>query len=124
MAAGSEELAVGGAQSGEPLQLPAGDYDFRVKAKQQAFARWFHGITTLSGELAQFIQARLQDDMAAWSALAACRTPEEALECQRRFAEEATRQYPEEITKLSQMMVKLAADGLGSFQRRVDHGPV
>jgi phasin family protein len=124
MAAHSEELAAGGPQSGEPLQLPAGDYDFRVKANQQAFARWFHGVTTLSGELAQFIQARLQDDLAAWSALAACRTPEEALECQRRFAEGATRQYSEEITKLSQMMVKLAADGLETFRRRVDHGPV
>lgn len=123
MTARSKELASGSRQSRESLPSAngsAGDYDFRSKANQQAFARWFHGVTTLSGELASFIQARLQDDMAAWSALAACRTSEEAFECQRRFAERATTQYSEEITKLSQMMAKLAADGLGSFQRRVD----
>ena len=127
MAGHSEELALGSPQSGEPeprTDGSAGDYDFRATANQQAFARWFHGVTMLSGELAQFIQARLQDDMAAWSALAACRTSEEALECQRRFAERATTQYAEEIIKLSRIMMKLAADGLGSFQRRVDHRPV
>jgi phasin family protein len=126
MAPASKELGPDNQQSGEPLSLAGGsavDYDFRAKASQQAFARWFHGVTILSAELAQFIQARLQDDMAAWSALAACRTSEEALECQRRFAERATTQYSEEITKLSHMMVKLAADGLGSFQRRVDTDP-
>ena len=126
MAVRSEESARGGQQSGEPSPSDGSaiDYDFRATANQQAFARWFRGVTTLSAELAQFIQARLQDDMAAWSALAACRTADEASECQRRFAERATTQYSEEIIKLSQIMVKLAADGLGSFQRKADRGPV
>lgn len=97
-------------------------YGFLLEANQQGFARWFHGITSLSGELAQFIQNRLQDDMAAWSALASCRTSEEALECQRRFAEKATAQYSEEIAKLSQLMLRLATEGLDSFQRKADNG--
>jgi Phasin protein len=82
--------------------------------------RRFHGITTLSGEVRQFIQRRLQDEMAGWSAVASCKTPEVAFECRRRFAEKATARYAEEITKLSQMMLRLATEGLDSFQRRAD----
>jgi Phasin protein len=96
---------------------PASSYGFLFEANQHAFTSWFRGIGTLSGELTRFIQDRLSDDMAAWSALASCRTAEEAFECQRRFAEKATAQYSEEITKLSQLMLHLATDGLQSFQR-------
>lgn len=104
-----------------PIGSAAG-YGFLLESNQQAFARWFSGITTLSAEVTRFIQNRLQDDMAAWSALASCRTPEEAFECQRHFAEEATAQYSQEITKLSQLMLRLATDGLGSFHRCANTG--
>jgi phasin family protein len=104
-----------------PIGSVAG-YGFLLESNQQAFARWFSGITTLSAEVTRFIQNRLQDDMAAWSALASCRTPEEAFECQRHFAEEATAQYSQEITKLSQLMLRLATEGLESFHRCANIG--
>lgn len=103
-----------------PLPAPnesASGYGFLFEANQHVFASWFRGVGTLSGELTRFIQDRLSDDMAAWSALAACKTPEEAFECQRRFAEKATTQYSEEIAKLSQLMLNLATEGLHSFRR-------
>jgi hypothetical protein len=95
----------------------AAGYGFLFDANQHAFASWFRGVGTLSGELTRFIQDRLSDDMAAWSALASCRTGEEAFECQRRFAEKATAQYSEEIATLSRLMMDLATEGLQSFQR-------
>ena len=103
-----------------PLPVPdqsAPGYGFLFDANQPAFTLWFRCIGALSGELTRFIQDRLSDDMAAWSALASCRTPEQALECQRRFAERATAQYAEEIAKLSQLMLDLANEGLQSFRR-------
>jgi phasin family protein len=83
----------------------------------QAFARWLNGMNAMSQEIAQFTQSRLQEDMAAWSTLASCRTPEAAFECQRRFAEKATAGYVAEVTKLSQMMMSLASEGLEAHQR-------
>jgi hypothetical protein len=88
-------------------------YGFLFEAP--VFTSWFRGVGILSGEMTRFIQDRLSEDMTAWSVLASCRTPEEAFECQRRFAEKATAQYAEEITKLSQLMLDLATEGLQSF---------
>lgn len=63
-------------------------------------------------ELAQswvaFWQSRLESDLAAWKALAACRTPAEAMACPQRFAQEAANQYLEQFKttqKLSQSML-------------------
>ena len=98
----------------------APNYGFLFEANQRAFARWFQGMSALSQEITQFTQSRLQEDMAAWSTLASCKSPEDAFECQRRFAEKATSQYSEEITKLSRLMAGLAADGLASLQRSVE----
>ncbi len=96
------------------------NYGFLFEANQRAFARWFQGMSTLSQEITQFTQSRLQEDMATWTTLASCKSPEDAFECQRRFAEKATSQYSEEITKLSRLMAGLAADGLVSLQRSAD----
>ncbi len=90
---------------------------------QQAFARWMQGMFTLSQEITRFAQGRAQEDMAAWSALASCRSPEEAANCQRRFAAKAIDEYSEEITKLSQMMMAVATEGLSSEQRRPAASP-
>ena len=98
-------------------QQEASGYGFLFDTNQQMFTGWFRGVGTLSGELARFLQDRLSDDMAAWLALTSCSTPEEAFECQRRFAERATAKYSEEITKLSQLMLDLATEGLQSFRR-------
>jgi hypothetical protein len=77
-------------------------------------------MNVLSQEIAQFIQSRLQEDLAAWSTLASCKSPEEAFECHRRFAAKATEEYGAEITKLSQLMMSLASEGLASRERHTD----
>jgi len=96
------------------------NYGFLIESNQRAFARWFQGINALSQEIAQFTQGRLQEDIAAWSTLASCDSPTAALECQRRFAEKATAGYVAEITKLSQMMMSLASEGLASRPHDTD----
>jgi phasin family protein len=93
------------------------NYGFLLESNQRAFAHWFQGMNALSQEIAQFTQSRLQEDIAAWSTLASCNSPEAALECQRRFAAKATAGYVAEVTKLSQMMMSLASEGLASRQR-------
>ncbi len=84
---------------------------------QQAFTRWMQGMFALSQEITRFTQGRVQEDMAAWWALASCRSPEEAANCQQRFAAKAVEEYSEEMTKLSQMMMKVATEGLSSAQQ-------
>ena len=84
-------------------------YGFLLEANQLAFARWLNGVNALSQEIAQFTQMRLQEDMAAWSTLASCSSPEDAFECQRRLAEKATAGYVAEVAKLSQMIDRVSA---------------
>ena len=88
-------------------------YSLILAANQRAFARWLNGMNGLSQEIAQFTQSRLQEDMAAWSTLASCKNPQDAFECQRRFAEKATAGYLAEVAKLSTMMINLANEGRG-----------
>jgi hypothetical protein len=120
------EIMTSHAKHTQPPQgtLPTGgwapNYGFLLESNQRAFARWFHGMNALSQEIAQFTQSRLQEDLAAWSTLASCDSPAAALECQRRFAEKATAGYVAEVTKLSQMMMSLASEGLASRPRDMD----
>lgn len=85
---------------------------------QDAFARWVQGMVTLSQEIARFTQSRVQEDFTAWWALAFCRSPEDAVTLQQRFAAKAIEEYSEEIAKLSQTMMTVATEGLASVQRR------
>jgi len=101
----------------------APNYSFMLEANQRAFALWFDGMNALSQEIARFTQSRLQEDIAAWSTLASCNRPEDAFECQRRFAEKATAGYAAEVTKLSQVMMGLTSEGLESCQRSADAAP-
>ena len=96
------------------------NYRFLLESNQRAFVRWFLGVNELSQEIAQFTQSRLQEDIAALSTLVSCNSPADALECQRRFAEKATAGYVAEVTKLSQMMMSLASEGLASRERHTD----
>lgn len=100
-----------------PNDGEASNYGFLLEVDQRAFTRWFHGMNALSQEIAQFTQNRLQEDMAAWSTLAGCNSPEDAFGCQRRFARRAPAGYVAEVAKLSQMMMSLASEGLESLQR-------
>lgn len=86
-----------------------------------AFARWVEGMFALSREIAQFTQVRLQEDIAAWSTLATCRSPEQALDCQHRFVAKMSDQYSAEIDRLSRMMMNIAGQGLSFVQQRSAH---
>src|SRR5215471_15391886 len=88
-------------------QTHANDHGSAIEAaaagSNHAFARWVEGMFALSREIAQFTQVRLQEDMAAWSTLATCRSPEQAMDCQHRFVAKMSDQYSAEIAKLSTM---------------------
>jgi phasin family protein len=90
----------------------ANPYGALLEGNQQAFTRWLQGMFGVFQEISRFTQARMQEDMAAWSALTSCRTPEEAMECQRRFAAKAAEQFSEEMNRLSQLMMKMAVPTL------------
>jgi Phasin protein len=110
------------AKAAPPRSGWAPNYGFLLEANQLAVARWLNGVNALSQEIAQFTQTRLQEGMAAWSTLASCSGPEAAFECQRRLTEKATTGYMAEVTKLSQMMMSLASEGLEPRQRDTHAG--
>jgi len=87
---------------------------------QRAMTRWFEGMLAIYQEVAQFAQYRLQEDTAAWLKLIGCRSPSDALECQKHFAERTSAEYSEEAVKLSEMMVSVATQAL-SPQRQGPH---
>lgn len=89
---------------------------------QRAFSQWFEAMVALSQEMAEFTQARMREDMTTWSALAACRDPGEALECQKRFAATASKQYADEFATLSRLMVNMAQTGFAAVDRRPPAG--
>jgi Phasin protein len=89
-----------------------------LEGSQQAYARWFQTVFALSQEISRFAQGRLQEDMAAWTKLASCHNPAEAIEFQRQFSAAAAAQYGEEISKLSQMVTGMAVTDLFSVPQR------
>ena len=91
-----------------PEPKPEQPYAAFLEGNQQAFTRWFQASVGLFEEMARFKQVRMQEDMAAWSTLASCRSPEQAMECQRRYAAKAAEQYSEEMKRLSQLMMRMS----------------
>jgi phasin family protein len=83
---------------------------------ERAFRSWARGISAFTEEMSRFTQARLKEDAETWQVLAACRSPMDALECQRRYAEKAAEQYLAEAGKLSQIAVSVASENLSSLQ--------
>jgi len=112
------------AASSKPAADPRAPlYATLFESNQHAFARWLAGMFALSQEITQFTQSRLQEDMAVWSMLATCRSPEQAVDCQRRFAAKLADQYSDEIAKLSRMMMSIAAEGLTSLPQHAAAPP-
>jgi phasin protein len=70
--------------------------------------RWLQGMFGVAEECTRFAHERWREDMAAWSALAACRTPAEAIEWQSRVVTRACEHYGEEAAKLSQLLARCA----------------
>ncbi len=79
------------------------------EASQHAWEHWLNSLTELSREIVQFTQHRLQEDTEAWMRFAACRSPDEAFACQQRFTEAAMKEYFDEATRLSQLIVGMAS---------------
>lgn len=92
-----------------PATPEESQYGLPFDINQQAFGRWLQGTIEISQEIAQFTQSRLQEDAAAWMQLAGCRSIDELIECQQRFAEKALRQYFDEATKLTQLIAGLTS---------------
>ncbi len=103
-------------------KAPANDwatnYAALLEGNQQAFARWVQGTMEVSQEITRFAQERLREDVSIWWSVATSRGPEEAVARQQKFAMQATEQYAEEITKLSQMMVTTAAEGFSWLRQQ------
>lgn len=102
-------------------QAPEMNWNFAaalLEGNQRLFSRWLESVAAFSQEVARFTQSRLEQDMAAWQALAGCHGVDQALDCQRRFAADAADQYAEEIAKLSQMLVQLGGESLSLTPRQ------
>ncbi|HZB92242.1 MAG TPA: phasin family protein [Stellaceae bacterium] len=76
-----------------------------MAAGEQVVEHWLHGMSALSQEIARFTQQRLQEDADTWMKLASCRSVEEAIACQQRFAETAMKQYLDEAARVSHLLV-------------------
>ncbi len=76
------------------------------------------GMAEIGQEVMTFMTRRLQEDMEVSSSLMACKTPEEAFQVQRRFAETATREYFEEARKVMELAARVARDGWAPVERR------
>jgi len=64
----------------------------------------------LSQEIMDFSQSRLRADLDAWEAITACRNPADFFECQRQFAQKATRDYFDEASKLVSRSLALMSE--------------
>jgi len=75
---------------------------------QLALTQWLQTIQRTSDEMAQLAETRFQLAMEAWSALAACRGPEALIDWNRRMTTRMAEHCSAEITKLSQMAMRMA----------------
>jgi hypothetical protein len=78
-----------------------------LDSHQQTVTHWFYLLRSLADEVSTLAATRLQLTMEAYSALAACRSPEELIDCNRRIASKMTEHCSEEIAKLSQMTMRM-----------------
>lgn len=92
-------------------ETPSGEVSYGpgFDAGQQVWERWLASMTELSRELVQFTQHRFQEDAETWMRFASCRSPDEAFACQQRFTETALKEYFDEATRLSQLIVGMAS---------------
>ena len=81
------------------------------------------GVAFLTEEMSRFLQARWQSDFDAWKALVGCRSANEILDCQQRFAERVIDDYFDEIGRLSRLAMDTAAASLSAFQRPTPSAP-
>ena len=95
-----------------------GKISFPLAFDHDGVERWTRSMSVFADEITHFVQARLQSDMATWAEFAACRSPNEALECQQRFAEKAWADYLGEIDKLSRLTMDAATEASSPRRRQ------
>ncbi len=83
-------------------------YGSLFEGNRQAFEHWLRAMMNMSQEILHFAQARLQEDVAAWTELASLRSFDEALRFQQLFAERAAKEYLEEFNRLSQIIAGMS----------------
>jgi len=82
------------------------------RASQQLFEAWTKGTGAFASEICEFARTRLREDISTWTRLMGCKEPRELLECQRQFAEGATKAYLDEAGKLSRLTAEMVGDSL------------
>src|SRR5690348_3891754 len=95
---------------------PPTQADF-FEAGQQALVQWVASVAAVSQEVAQFTQVRLQQDMETCMALAECKTPQEAVDCQMRYVGQAVTQYFDELGKLPRLVLDISMAGSQSMAK-------
>lgn len=80
------------------------------------------GMAAFAEEMTRFVQARWQTEVEAWTKLATCRDPSEALACQQRHAEKTFADYADEFAKLSRLMMDASAESMAAFQTKAEPG--
>jgi hypothetical protein len=77
-----------------------------LDCSKQALVQWLRGTQAFSDEVLGIARARQLLTIEAWSALLACRSPEQVVEQQRRFIAKTMERGAEELTSLSQLVLK------------------
>jgi hypothetical protein len=80
-----------------------------LDGNKRALVQWLEGTQAFSDEVSDVTQARMLLTMEAWSALLACRSPEQVVEHQRRFMAKAMERCAKELTSLSQLALRAAS---------------
>jgi hypothetical protein len=78
-----------------------------LNGHQQVLTQLLQTMQGISSELSQLAQMRLQLMLEAWSAMAACRNPEEVIDCGRRMTGRMIDHCSGEIVKLSQITMRM-----------------
>jgi phasin protein len=89
-----------------------------LDGNQQALTQWVETMQGISEEISRLAATRLQLVMESWSALAACRSPEEVIDWNRRMTARMTEHCSGEIVKVSQMTMRIAVRPTDSHANR------
>jgi len=81
-----------------------------VDGNKRTLTQWLQGMQAFSAEVSSCAQARMLLGMEAWSELLSCRSPEQVVEHQRRFAAKAMGRCAEELTAFSQLGTRTTSD--------------
>ncbi len=85
-----------------------------VGFNQQALDYWTRSLAVFSAEMGQFMQARMQEDLGAWTKLASCKDASQAFEYQRQFMQKAASDYLNEMSKIARLTVNMANDSFAA----------